>query len=100
MTALIDDNELDRQLREAVPYIDDRGFTARVLQRLPVQSAPMRLRATILIVATIVASALAYVVSGRARFLSDFVVELFKVPMPWLLGLTFAVGIVVGAIGL
>jgi hypothetical protein len=27
---------LDQQLREAAPYIDDDGFTARVLQKLPV----------------------------------------------------------------
>jgi len=26
---------LDGELREAAPYIDDEGFTARVLQQLP-----------------------------------------------------------------
>src|SRR5437762_1503583 len=30
---------LDRELREAAPYIDDDGFTVRVLQQLP---APRR----------------------------------------------------------
>src|SRR5438045_4483561 len=35
MNALIDDETLDRQLREAATYIDDNGFTARVLARLP-----------------------------------------------------------------
>ena len=28
---MIDDETLDRQLREAVPYINDDGFTARVI---------------------------------------------------------------------
>ena len=32
---MIDDETLDRQLREAVPYINDDGFTARVIARLP-----------------------------------------------------------------
>ncbi len=31
MDAMIDDETLDRQLREVMPYIDDEGFTARVL---------------------------------------------------------------------
>jgi len=33
---MIDDDTLDRQLREAAPYIDDEGFTARVMAKLPV----------------------------------------------------------------
>ena len=32
MKKLIEDEELDRQLRDAAPYIDDDGFTAQVLQ--------------------------------------------------------------------
>ena len=32
---------LDRELREAAPYIDDEGFTARVLQQLPPPGAVM-----------------------------------------------------------
>ena len=35
MNAMIDDDTLDRQLRDAAPYIDDEGFTARVMARLP-----------------------------------------------------------------
>ncbi len=29
------EDSLDRQLREAAPYIDDDGFTVRVLRQLP-----------------------------------------------------------------
>jgi hypothetical protein len=51
---------LDRKLREAAPYIDDEGFTARVLQQLP---PPRRgrdlLRAAILLGMTFLASVLA-----------------------------------------
>jgi hypothetical protein len=62
---------LDRELRQAAPYIDDDGFTARVLQQLP---PPRRghdlLRAAILLGMTFLASVLAYVVSGGGRFVS------------------------------
>ena len=60
------EDSLDRQLREAAPYIDDEGFTARVLQQLP---PPRRgldsLRAAILLGITLLASALAYVLSSN-----------------------------------
>ena len=47
---MIDDETLDRQLREAAPYIDDDGFTARVMARLPAaQREPRWLRAMILL---------------------------------------------------
>ncbi len=35
MNEIKQEDWLDRQLREAAPYIDDEGFTARVLQQLP-----------------------------------------------------------------
>ena len=45
---MIDDETLDRQLREAVPYINDDGFTARVIARLPAaRREPQWLRAMI-----------------------------------------------------
>jgi hypothetical protein len=100
MQRFIEDDELDRHLREAVPYLDDAGFTARVLHGLPARSAPARLRAAILIAVTLVASALAYVFSGGGRFVNDVLVQLSALPATWLLALTFVAGIIVGAIGL
>ena len=47
---MIDDETLDRQLREAVPYINDDGFTARVIARLPAaRREPQWLRAMIVL---------------------------------------------------
>jgi hypothetical protein len=102
MPHFIDDEELDRQLREAAPYIDDNGFTAKLLQSLPAPqvSAPARLRGVILIVATLVATLLTYVLSGRGRFVEELLLQLFALPTTWLLGLACAAGIVVGALGL
>jgi hypothetical protein len=101
MDNFIDDELLDRQLREAVPYIDDNGFTARVLQSLPAQAAaPDRLRGTVLIVAALVASVLAYFLSGGGRFVDELIVRLFALPLLWLLCLAAGSGMVVGALGL
>lgn len=102
MPHFIDDEELDRQLREATPYIDDDGFTAKVLQSLPAApaAAPDRLRGTILIVAALLASLSSYFLSGGGRFVDDTLVRLFALPTTWLLVLAGVAGIVVGALGL
>jgi hypothetical protein len=65
---------LERSLREEMPYIDDAGFTARVVQKLPAAPAPRSYRAAIL------ASIIAYFLSDGGRF---FVVEAYRlVSMP------------------
>ena len=35
MDEQLQEDWLDRRLREEMPYIDDAGFTARVVQKLP-----------------------------------------------------------------
>ena len=91
---------LDRELREAAPYIDDEGFTARVLQQLP---PPRRsrdlLRATILLGMTLLASVLAYVVSGGGRFISVMVERLAALPALWVFVLALGSGLVIAAVG-
>lgn len=91
---------LDRELREAAPYIDDEGFTARVLQQLP----PLRrrhdlLRAVILLGMAFLASVLAYVVSGGGRFVSVTLERLAALPALWVFGLALASGLVIAAAG-
>jgi hypothetical protein len=91
---------LDRELREAAPYIDDAGFTARVLQQLP---APRRcydlLRAAILLGMTFLASVLAYIVSGGGRFVSMTLERLAALPALWVFVLALASGLVIAALG-
>jgi hypothetical protein len=91
---------LDRELREAAPYIDDDGFTARVLQQLP---RPRRgrdwLRAAILLGMTLLASVLAYVVSGGGRFVSVSIERLASLPVLWVFVLALASGLVISAVG-
>jgi hypothetical protein len=91
---------LDRELREAATYIDDEGFTARVLQQLP---PPRRrrdlLRAAILLGMTFLASVLAYVVSGGGRFVSVTLERLAALPALWVFVLALASGLVIAAAG-
>jgi hypothetical protein len=91
---------LDRELREAAPYIDDEGFTVRVLQQLP---PPRRghdlLRAAILLGMTFLASVLAYVVSGGGRFVSVTLERLAALPALWIFVLALASGLVIAAVG-
>jgi hypothetical protein len=91
---------LDRELREAAPYIDDAGFTARVLQQLP---PPRRgrdlLRAAILLGMTLLASVLAYVVSGGGRFVTMTLERLAALPALWVFVLALASGLVIAALG-
>ena len=91
---------LDRELREAAPYIDDEGFTARVLQQLP---APRRshdlLRAVILLGMTFLASVLAYVVSGGGRFVGITLERLAALPALWIFVIALASGLVIAAAG-
>ncbi|PYK15017.1 MAG: hypothetical protein DME55_14245 [Verrucomicrobia bacterium] len=87
-------------MREAAPYIDDEGFTARVLQQLP---APRRahdlLRAAILLGMTLLASGLAYVVSGGGRFISITLERLAALPVLWVFVLALASGLMIAAVG-
>ena len=91
---------LDREFREAAPYIDDEGFTARVLQRLPrPRSRHDWLRAVILLGMALLASGLAYVVSGGGRFVSLTLERLAALPALWVFALALVSGLVIAAAG-
>lgn len=90
---------LDRQLREGAPYIDDDGFTRRVLQQLPARRRPQSFRAVVLIGITLLACLLAYILSDGGR---PIVRDLMRVtafsPLALLL-LALGSGILVTALG-
>jgi hypothetical protein len=96
MNAMIDDETLDRQLREAAPYIDDHGFTARVMAGLPAaRREPRWLRAMILLGLTMLGSGIAYLLSGG--LIREGVIQLSNFPIWLLLVFAFGCGLVVGA---
>jgi len=100
MDAKHQEDWLDRQLREAAPYIDDEGFTLRVLKQLPARRWHRDwLRSAILLGITLVASALAYMLSDGGRFLVVAMARLTTLPILWLFTLAFGSGIAVMAAG-
>ncbi len=92
---------LDRRLREAVPYIEDDGFTARVLRKLPpAKLRDQSLRSIILIGLTALGSALAYVLSDGGRFVVIEMSRLATIPTLWLFAVALGSGILVMTGGL
>src|SRR5262249_34749511 len=95
---MIDDEALDRQLREAGPYINDDGFTARVMARLPAAPrGPPWLRAMVLGGLALLGSGVAVLLSGGGRFVSEGMIQMTDFPMWLLLVFAFGCGLVVGA---
>ena len=95
---MIDDETLDRQLREAVPYINDDGFTSRVVAMLPVgRREPQWLRAMIVIGLALIGTGMAYFLSGGGTFVRQGVVQIADFPIWLLLVFAFGCGLVVGA---
>jgi len=74
---MIDDETLDRQLREAVPYINDDGFTSRVIARLPAaRREPQWLRAMIVVGLALIGTGMAYFLSGGGSLVRQGVVQM------------------------
>jgi hypothetical protein len=95
---MVDDEMLDRQLREAAAYIDDDGFTARVMARLPVaRPEPRWLRAMIVFGLALLGCGVAYILSGGGRFVRQGVIQMADFPIWLLLVFAFGCGLVVGA---
>ena len=94
---MIDDETLDRQLREAVPYINDDGFTARVIARLPAaRREPQWLRAMIVLGLALLGTGIACVIGG-GHVVREGIIEFASFPIWLLLVFAFGCGLVVGA---
>jgi hypothetical protein len=93
---MIDDETLDRQLREAVPYINDDGFTARVIASLPAaRREPQWLRAMIVLGLALLGTGVAYLLSGGV--IRQGLIQMADFPIWLLLVFAFGCGLVVGA---
>src|SRR5213083_1545267 len=95
---MIDDETLDRQLREAVPYINDDGFTSRVIAMLSVgRREPQWLRAMIVVGLALIGTGMAYFLSGGGSLVRHGMVQIADFPIWLLLVFAFGCGLVVGA---
>jgi len=81
MDAQLQEDWLDAKLREEAPYIDDAGFTARVVSQLPTRRQSRSFRAAFLLAITFVACAAAYFASGGGGFLGESAAFLVAMPI-------------------
>lgn len=66
------DELLDARLHDETSYIDDAGFTARVMKQLPRHRVSWSsLRSFIILAATILSVVVAYFASGEGMFVHD-----------------------------
>lgn len=97
----ITDDLLDRKLQEAAPYIEDNGFTARVLALLPQPVRRMEfLRSFILVAMSALASAITYVLSDGGRFILVEMFRLTTIPTMWVVVFALGSGMLVMAGGI
>ena len=91
---------LDAKLRDESAYIDDAGFTANVVRKLPAHRVHHSLRAAILIGLTLVASAVAYLLSGGGWFIAEGVTRFALLPLPviWLSAAGATILVMVGGV--
>ena len=95
---MIDDETIYLQLREAVPYINDDGFTALVIARLPAaRPEPQWLRAMIVLGLALLGTGIAYFLSGGGSLVRQGMVQMADFPIWLLLVFAFGCGLVVGA---
>lgn len=100
MDGQLQEDWLDARLRDEASYIDDAGFTARVMQQLPAPRRQLRsARSVILIGATVLACLLAYLLSGRGAFLGNIAAFLVTVPFNTLCALAIASGVLITVLG-
>lgn len=92
---------LDRQLRDAAPYIDDAGFTVRVMRQLPRRRQHRQfVRAAILLAAAILASGLSFILSGNARFITVDIERVANLPLQWVFAIAAVSGLLIASLGL
>jgi len=86
MEEMLQEDSLDARLRDDAPYIDDSGFTSRVVQKLPARQVRRSYRAFILIGITLVACLVAFRLSGGSSFFVEGVtyVTMMPVTVMWL----------------
>lgn len=99
MDEQLQEDWLDRRLREEMPYIDDAGFTAQVVQKLPAPGSRDSLRGLILISITLLASVVTYLASDGGRFLIVAAYRLAAMPLVFISLVAICGTLIVTAVG-
>ena len=100
MEEMLQEDSLDARLREDAPYLDDAGFTSRVVHSLPARRVRRSYRAFILIGITLVACLVAFRLAGGTGFFVEGVtyVTMMPVTLMWLCAGAAAALVMAGSI--
>src|SRR6266404_8951620 len=100
MEEKLQEDWLDSRLRDEAPYIDDAGFTSRVVQKMPARQVRRSYRALILIGITLVACLAAYRLVGGSGFLIEGITDVAMMPVTlmWLCAGAAAVLVMAGGL--
>ena len=100
MDEKIQEDSLDARLRDDAPYIDDAGFTSRVVQKLPARQVRRSYRVFLLLGITLAACLAAFWLAGGTSFAIDTYANMAMMPVTWMWVTAAAVGVLVMAGGL
>ena len=91
---------MDARLRDEAPYIDDAGFTSRVVRKMPARQVRRSYRAFILVGITLAASIAAYLLAGGSNFAFDTFANVAFLPRMTMLIIVGIAGVLVMVGGL
>jgi hypothetical protein len=100
MDEKVQEDSLDARLRDDAPYIDDAGFTSRVVQKLPARQVRRSYRAFLLLGITLAACLAAFWLAGGTSFAIDTYASMAMMPVTWMWVAAAATAILVMAGGL
>ena len=100
MDEKLQEDSLDARLRDEAPYIDDAGFTSRVVHKLPARQVRRSYRNFIMLGITLVACFAAYWLAGGSSFAFDAFANMAFMPVTSMWIGVGAVGVLVMAGGL
>jgi hypothetical protein len=100
MDETLQEDSLDARLRDEAPYIDDAGFTSRVVHKLPARQVRRSYRNFILLGITLAACLVAFWLAGGTNFVFDTFANVAFLPRMTMLIIGGAAGVLVMAGGL
>jgi len=99
MEEKLQEDWLDARLRDEAPYIDDAGFTSRVVHKLPARQVRRSYRAFIMVGITIAACLAAFWLAGGTSFAYEAFANMAFMPVTLMWAFVAAVGVLVMAGG-
>jgi hypothetical protein len=100
MNEKLQEDSLDARLRDDAPYIDDAGFTSRVVQKLPARQVRRSYRAFLLLGITLAACLAAFWLAGGTSFAIDTYANMAMMPVMWMWIIAAAAAVLVMVGGL